>query len=78
MKKQGIEDRKSESYGLSKDQMIELMERMNKGLKDNLESRRSALNTLVGAFPVEVKFLPLFLWMNYILINLINVLCRIM
>lgn len=40
---------------MTKDQMIELMEKINKGRKDNLESRRSALNTLVGAFPVGGK-----------------------
>ena len=28
---------------------IELMEKLNKGRKDNIESRRSALNTPVGA-----------------------------
>lgn len=40
---------------MTKDQMIELMEKINKGRKDNLESRRSALNTLVEAFPVSGK-----------------------
>ena len=29
--------------------------KINRGRKDNLESRRSALNTLVGAFPVGGK-----------------------
>ena len=46
---------KQNETGTTKDQMIEAMEKMNKGRKDNLESRRSALNTLVGAFPVGGK-----------------------
>lgn len=46
---------KIEGCGMTKDQMIELMEKINRGRKDNLESRRSALNTLVGAFPVGGK-----------------------
>lgn len=46
---------KTESCAMTKDQMIELMEKINKGRKDSLESRRSALNTLVGAFPVGGK-----------------------
>lgn len=49
------ESNKIESCAMTKDQMIELMEKINKGRKDNLESRRSALNTLVGAFPVGGK-----------------------
>ena len=49
------ENKKSEACGMTKDQMIELMEKLNRGRKDNLESRRSALNTLVGAFPVGGK-----------------------
>ena len=49
------ENKKTEVYGMTKDQMIELMEKLNSGHKDNLESRRSALNTLVGAFPVGGK-----------------------
>ena len=40
---------------MTKDQMIELMEKINKGRKDNVESRRRALNMLVGAFPVGGK-----------------------
>ncbi len=47
--------KRTEVGGMTKDQMIETMEKMNKGHKDNLESRRSALNTLVGAFPVGGK-----------------------
>lgn len=50
-----IENSKVEDYEMTKDQMIELMEKINRGHKDNLESRRSALNTLVGAFPVGGK-----------------------
>lgn len=50
-----LENNKTESCGMTKDQMIELMEKINRGHKDNLESRRSALNTLVGAFPVGGK-----------------------
>lgn len=46
---------KNENCEMTKDQMIELMEKINRGCKDNLESRRSALNTLVGAFPVGGK-----------------------
>lgn len=46
---------KTEGCGITKDQMIELMEKINRGHKDNIESRRSALNTLVGAFPVGGK-----------------------
>ena len=50
-----VEDNKSEACAMTKDQMIELMEKINRGNKNNLESRRSALNTLVGAFPVGGK-----------------------
>ena len=50
-----FENNKTEGCGMTKDQMIELMEKINRGHKDNLESRRSALNTLVGAFPVGGK-----------------------
>ena len=49
------ENNKADGCGMTKDQMIELMEKINRGRKDNLESRRSALNTLVGAFPVGGK-----------------------
>lgn len=49
------EKNKVEGCGMTKDQMIELMEKINRGRKDNLENRRSALNTLVGAFPVGGK-----------------------
>ena len=49
------ENNKADGYGMTKDQMIELMEKINRERKDNLESRRSALNTLVGAFPVGGK-----------------------
>lgn len=49
------ESNKTENCEMTKDQMIELMEKINRGCKDNLESRRSALNTLVGAFPVGGK-----------------------
>lgn len=54
-KQNGTENYKTEGCGMTKDQMIELMEKINRGRKDNLESRRSALNTLVGAFPVGGK-----------------------
>ena len=54
-KQNGTENKKNEVCGMTKDQMIELMEKINRGRKDNLESRRSALNTLVGAFPVGGK-----------------------
>ena len=50
-----VANNKTEGYGMTKDQMIELMEKINRGRKDNIESRRSALNTLVGAFPVGGK-----------------------
>ena len=50
-----VEHNKSEACAMTKDQMIELMEKINRGNKNNLESRRSALNTLVGAFPVGGK-----------------------
>ena len=50
-----IENNKTKDCEMTKDQMIELMEKINRGHKDNLESRRSALNTLVGAFPVGGK-----------------------
>lgn len=50
-----IENSKAEFCGMTKDQMIELMEKINRGHKENLESRRSALNTLIGAFPVGGK-----------------------
>lgn len=50
-----IENNNAEGCGMTKDQMIELMEKINRGHKDNLESRRSALNTLVSAFPVGGK-----------------------
>lgn len=54
--KQNItENNKSDGCAMTKDQMIELMEKINRGRKDSLESRRSALNTLVGAFPVGGK-----------------------
>lgn len=54
--KQGaLGNNKIEGCGMTKDQMIELMEKINRGRKDNLESHRSALNTLVGAFPVGGK-----------------------
>lgn len=54
--KQNVTDsNKTEGCGITKDQMIELMEKINRGRKDNVESRRSALNTLVGAFPVGGK-----------------------
>ena len=46
---------KIENCEMTKDSMIELMEKINRERKDNLESRRSALNTLVGAFPVGGK-----------------------
>lgn len=54
-KQSGVESNRTEGCGMTKDQMIELMEKLNRGCKDNLESRRSALNTLVGAFPVGGK-----------------------
>ena len=50
-----VENNKTKDCEMTKDQMIELMEKINRGHKDNLESRRSALNTLVGAFPVGGK-----------------------
>lgn len=55
MKQNVKENNKIEGCGMTKDQMIEKMERINRERKDNLESRRSALNTLVGAFPVGGK-----------------------
>ena len=54
--KQNVTEKsKSEGYGMTKDQMIELMENINRGRKDNLESRRRALNILVSAIPVGGK-----------------------
>lgn len=54
--KQGVmENSKMEGCGMTKDQMIELMEKINRGHKDNLESRRNALNILIGAIPVGGK-----------------------
>lgn len=50
-----VENNKNEVCGMTKDQMIDLMEKINRGRKDNIENRRSALNTLVGAFPVGGK-----------------------
>ena len=50
-----VESNRTDGCGMTKDQMIELMEKLNRGRKDNLESRRSALNILVGAFPVGGK-----------------------
>lgn len=38
-----------------KEKMIELIEKINRGRRDNLESRRGALNTFVGAFSVGGK-----------------------
>lgn len=54
-KQNETENKKIEVCEMTKDQMIELMEKINIGRKDNVESRRSALNTLVGAFPVGGK-----------------------
>lgn len=54
-KQNDTENKKTEVCEMTKDQMIELMEKINRGHKDNLESRRSALNTLVSAFPVGGK-----------------------
>jgi len=55
LKQNDTENKKTEVCGMTKDQMIELMEKLNRGRKDNIESRRSALNTLVGAIPVGGK-----------------------
>ena len=49
LKQNDTGNKKTEVYGMRKNQMIELMEKLNKGRKDNIESRRSALNTPVGA-----------------------------
>lgn len=46
---------KTESCGMTKDQMIEKMEKINRGHKDNLESRRNALNILISSIPVGGK-----------------------
>lgn len=58
-RKQNVtENNKTDGYGgcgMTKDQMIELMEKLNRGCKDNLESRRRALNILVGAIPIGDK-----------------------
>lgn len=54
-KENAMESNRTDGCGMTKDYMIELMERINRGRKDNLESRRSALNTLVGALPVGGK-----------------------
>ena len=55
LKQNDTGNKKTDVCGMTKDQMIELMEKLNRGHKDNIESRRSALNTLVGAFPVGGK-----------------------
>lgn len=55
LKQSNTETKKTEVCGMTKDQMIGLMEKINRGRKDNLESRRSALNTLVSAIPVGGK-----------------------
>ncbi len=55
LKQNDTDNKKTEVGGMTKDQMIESMEKINKGRKDNLESRKSALNTLVGAIPVGGK-----------------------
>lgn len=55
MKQNVVKSIKVDVCGMKKDQMIELMEKINRGRKDNIESRRSALNILVGAFPVGGK-----------------------
>ena len=55
MKQNVVKSIKVDVRGMKKDQMIELMEKINRGRKDNIESRRSALNILVGAFPVGGK-----------------------
>lgn len=49
------ENNKTKGCGMTKDQMIELMEKINRGHKDNLESRKMALNILVSAIPVGGK-----------------------
>ncbi len=56
-KQNDTENKKNEVCEMTKDQMIELMEKINRGRKDNIESRRSALNTLVGAVLVGGKYL---------------------
>lgn len=55
LKQNDTENKKTEACGMTKDQMIELMEKLNRGRKDNLESRKRALNTLIGAIPVGGK-----------------------
>jgi len=54
-KQSSNENKKAEGCGMTKDQMIELMEKINRGRNDNLESRRRALNILVSAIPVGGK-----------------------
>ena len=54
-KQNDTENNRMEGYAMTKDQMIKLMEKINKDRKDNIGSRRNALNTLVGAFPVGDK-----------------------
>lgn len=49
------ENNKTDVCEMTKDQMIELMEKINRRRKDNLESRRRALNILVSAIPVGGK-----------------------
>ena len=44
-----------EERGMTKDQMIESTEKINKLCKDNIENRRSALNTLVCVISVGGK-----------------------
>ena len=46
LKKINTESKKEERNEMTKDEMIELMEKMNQGRKDNVESRRSALTLL--------------------------------
>ena len=54
LKQNDTENRKTEVC-MTKDQMIELMKKLNKGRTDNLKSRENALRTLIGGLQVDDK-----------------------
>ena len=57
--------KKTEACGMTKDQMIEAMRKINAKYNDNLEERKNALKILMGGIPVGNKVL--FLWKIYTL-----------
>lgn len=50
-----IENNKAEGYGMTKDEMIELMKKINSENTDNLESRKNALKTLMNGVQIGNK-----------------------